>query len=118
MLVEGALAPPCPGFAVGKPAMVVVRVQGAPYTRSSIIRDAKLYTAARRRPVHPGASISACVAPPRSRALRLKLHQKPHRVIFCLVLGRKQRQIASFGYGNLTTGRKGRRAYIRDESLS
>ena len=30
MLVEGALTPPCPGFAVGKPAMVVVRVQGAP----------------------------------------------------------------------------------------
>jgi hypothetical protein len=30
MLVEGALTPPCPGFAVGKPAMVVVRLQGAP----------------------------------------------------------------------------------------
>ena len=30
MLVDGALTPPCPGFAVGKPAMVVVRVQGAP----------------------------------------------------------------------------------------
>jgi hypothetical protein len=34
MLVEGALTPPCPGFAVGKPAMVVVRVQGAPDTVS------------------------------------------------------------------------------------
>jgi hypothetical protein len=30
MVVEGTLTHPCPGFAVGKPAMVVVRVQGAP----------------------------------------------------------------------------------------
>ena len=30
MLVEGELTPPCPGFAVGKSAMVVVRVQGVP----------------------------------------------------------------------------------------
>jgi hypothetical protein len=30
MFVEGALTHPCHSFAVGKPAMVVVRVQGAP----------------------------------------------------------------------------------------
>ena len=30
MVVEGTLTHPCPGFAVGKLAMVVVRVQGAP----------------------------------------------------------------------------------------
>ena len=30
MVVEGALTHLCHGFAVGKPAMVVVRVQGAP----------------------------------------------------------------------------------------
>jgi hypothetical protein len=30
MVVKGALTHPCPGFAVGKPTMVVVRVQGAP----------------------------------------------------------------------------------------
>ena len=30
MVVEGALTHPCPSFAVGKPTMVVVRVQGAP----------------------------------------------------------------------------------------
>ena len=30
MVVEGALTHPCTGFAVGKPTMVVVRVQGAP----------------------------------------------------------------------------------------
>ena len=29
MVVEGTLTHPCPGFAVGKLAMVVVRVQGA-----------------------------------------------------------------------------------------
>jgi len=32
MLVKGALTPPCPSFAMGKPAMVVVWVQGAPST--------------------------------------------------------------------------------------
>jgi hypothetical protein len=30
MVVEGTLTHPCPSFAVGKLAMVVVRVQGAP----------------------------------------------------------------------------------------
>jgi hypothetical protein len=30
MVVEGMLTHPCPSFAVGKLAMVVVRVQGAP----------------------------------------------------------------------------------------
>ncbi len=31
MVVEGALTHPCPSFAVGKPTMVVVQVQGAPH---------------------------------------------------------------------------------------
>jgi hypothetical protein len=35
MVVEGTLTHPCPGFAVGKLAMVVVRVQGAPVTMHS-----------------------------------------------------------------------------------
>ena len=39
MVVEGTLTHPCPGFAVGKLAMVVVRVQGAPLTYLVAIQD-------------------------------------------------------------------------------
>jgi hypothetical protein len=43
MVVEGALTHPCPGFAMGKPTMVVVQVQGAPTAHSLFFLESALF---------------------------------------------------------------------------
>jgi len=63
MVVEGTLTHPCPGFAVGKLAMVVVRVQGAPvqqpeYSCSGISRGGLL-----GRPCRPMSSRVGIASP-------------------------------------------------------